>query len=56
MVASPNLYLLLRHTQRVRDLYSSSPRQISDKVIIQNKLIIIQNKLTKVVFVLALTC
>ena len=31
-VAEPNLDLLLRHAQRVSDLYSSSPRQISDEV------------------------
>ena len=33
-VAEPNLDLLLRHAQRVSDLYSSSPRQISDEVLI----------------------
>ena len=31
-VAEPNLDLLLRHAQRVSDLYSSSPRQISDEI------------------------
>ena len=29
-VAEPDLDLLLRHAQRVSDLYSSSPSQISD--------------------------
>ena len=33
-VPEPNLDLLLRHAQRVSDLYSSSPRQISDEVLI----------------------